>query len=102
MSETLKHLVVIDNGLLLSMAQQERFRQEFPFLRQLGPIKSSSCAPCGKAVSGHGRLLNSAKQALYALTGEKRAKLKELLNARQLRVAFVRNGNKRQKEVRTF
>ena len=101
MTDSRRHLVVLDNGLLLSLAQQEEFTREFPFLKQLHGVRGS-CGGCQRASHTQNQLLNSAKQAFQALTGERKAKLKELLNARQLRVTYLTATAKPRKLQITF
>ncbi len=97
-----KHeLVVLEDSLLTSMAGNSAFVAEFPFLAPLARVLSaaaprSSCGGCGRTSSAPPLTpYGAAKAAIAAMPVAKKVRLKELLNARQLRVTYS-GGNGRQ------
>jgi hypothetical protein len=94
----LRKLVIIEEGLILSMATSAQFLAEFPFLRSAASLATNlagqPCNSCGgKANTGRSEVLTKLKQTLAGMPDTQRRKLKELLNAAQVRVTF-KQGNK--------
>ena len=92
-----KKLVVIEESLIISMANDKRFTKEFPFLSSLATYNGANgggCGGCGKGSSSDRAVaLTSAKQTLAGMGDNKKRKLKELLNAKQIRITY-RMGSK--------
>lgn len=98
---TAKRMLVIENGLLASMAANQQYLAEFPFLAGLSRHNSSKagCGSCGGASAARDLAFSSAKAALANVSEEKKRRLKGMLNAETLRVVYM-DGN--QKVMRTF
>lgn len=100
-----RKLVTLEDSVLLSMASNPAFTTEFPFLSGLAQQQQQAqkqqrpgCGSCQKRRTGLAAVLASAKQAVVNLSPEKRKRLKDLLNAEQIRV-FVPLGNKVRPQV---
>lgn len=95
-------LVVLEEGIITSMATDPRFTAEFTFLvtlgrqlRHLGPT-GPSCNTCGSAAKERSTAFGAAKRAFAGLDSDKKRKLKDMLNAKQVRVTYpLANGNGR-------
>jgi hypothetical protein len=93
-------LYVIQNGTLQSMAANERFTREFPFLtslRSLAPAKPG-CGTCGGGGSPKAAADAAYAAALRTIAGlasDKKQRLKALLDAKQVRL-FYRAADGRQ------
>lgn len=87
----IKDLTVIDDGLLAAMAASDRFTAEFPFLKGLAvTAKKKNCGRCARRSGSTRDVYLSAKATLASLTGDKKRKLKELLNTRKARVSYLK------------
>jgi hypothetical protein len=80
-------LVILNDTLIRSMASNEKFVRDFPFL---GNVKKANgvkrrCCGGGRAVS---QILQAAKGAFAGLSPDKRKLLKQLLNAEKVRVTY--------------
>lgn len=97
MSETpKKKLVVIEDGALLSMANNAAIIREFPFLSALASrnLGNRGCGRCGRARVERTIAYMSAKIKLAGMDATKKRRLKELLNAQQVRITYRNNSNK--------
>lgn len=87
-----KPLVVIEEGLLSKMANDAKFVKEFPFLKSLQSTKKpGGCGGC-KAAQERAVVFTSAKKAIRGLPSDKSNRLKQLLNARSIRVRYMDRG----------
>lgn len=98
-----KHkLLTLDEAVLYSMSGNPNFVKEFPFLAPLSRLrnKKGGCGRCGRNKSAAQRVnaVNSIRSALATMGDAKKQKLKELLNADQVRIR-VANGGKIQDHV---
>jgi hypothetical protein len=84
-----RKLVVIEDGLLASMASNDAIRAEFPFIANLQHAKPAGGGCCGHGAAAHRSVFGGVKQTIANLTSAKIARLKELLNAEQLRVTYL-------------
>jgi len=93
----LQKLVIIEDGLLATMASNKKFLAEFPFLKGLQRAahlpSGGGCGGCGGGASRRARqtkdsLFGAAKAALVGMGDNKKRKLKQLLNTKQVRVTF--------------
>lgn len=86
-----RKLVVIEEGLLAGMAAGATFVKEFPFLRALASQRAapSSCRPCSARSKARLAAYGAAKKAIAAMDAAKKRRLKELLNAQQVRVTYL-------------
>jgi hypothetical protein len=91
-------LAVVEDSTLLSLASNPEAVREFPFLAGLASraAKSAkkSCGSCGRGAAERAAVYGSAKATLAGLTGDKKKRLKELLNAQKVRITY-RNSSKR-------
>lgn len=94
--DTRRKLVVIEEGTLTSMAGNAAFLAEFPFLATLvqKTQRRGGCGGCGKAAQERARIFGAAKTALAGLASDKKRRLKELLNAQQVRITYKTPANK--------
>lgn len=87
----LHKLVIIQDGSLNAMARDGRYQSAFPFLRQLLSIQRArgGCGACGGS-SNTARIsaFQAAKQELAGQSPAKKAELKRLLNAEQVRIVY--------------
>jgi len=91
-----RELVVIQDGMLASMARNEKFTSEFPFLKSLNGFKKKGC--CRGADRRRAQAFQSAKRQIAALSSDKRQKLKQLLNTDKVRV-LIRQSNGKVSEI---
>jgi hypothetical protein len=78
-----RKLVIIEDSTLASMAANDSFVKEFPFLQA---PKRTGCGSCAR--NSTAGLFGSAKKAIAGLDSEKKRKLKEMLNTKELRVTY--------------
>jgi len=82
-----RKLVIIEDSTLASMAANDSFVKEFPFLQALRVApKRTGCGSCAR--NSTAGLFGSAKKAIAGLDSEKKRKLKEMLNTKELRVTY--------------
>lgn len=92
-----RKLVVIEEGTITSMASNDTFKKEFPFLASLATKtanKRGGCGGCGRAAAERTAVFTAAKQALAGMDSDKKRRLKELLNAAQVRITYKNNSGK--------
>ena len=96
MADNRKTLVVVEEGTLVSMAHNAVFLREFPFLASLANkvTKKGGCGGCGRAGQERAAIFSAAKQTLAGMDSDKKRKLKELLNAKQIRITYKNASNK--------
>jgi hypothetical protein len=90
-TQQLRKLVVIEDSMVLSMAQNQNFLSEFPFLAGLTAAakkKKAGCSACGSANRERGQVLNAAKAAIAGMSPEKKKRMLKLLNAEKMRVIY--------------
>lgn len=93
-------LVVIENGLLQTMATNPKYVTLFPFLvplQRAGQAGRGKC--CGERARERLALFERAKAAIAMSSPETRDKLKEILRARQLRVRYLEGSKVQQKTI---
>jgi hypothetical protein len=85
-----RRLVVVEDGLLTTMANSPQYVSLFPFLAALqGKKKPGGCGSCSKDAQNRVQVYNAAKAAIAGMAVENKRKLKELLNAKEVRVRFT-------------
>ncbi len=84
-----RNLVVLEDGLIRSMAADSRFTREFPFLAGL-KASAAGCGRCGRRRQNadQSAALQAARRTLAGLPPDKKKKLLSLLNARQVRIRY--------------
>lgn len=88
-----KKLVIIEEGLLTSMASNANFLKEFPCLKPIQGVQSAprgGCGSCGGRRAGTERsaVYTQVKQNLASMGDDKRRLLKQMLNANQVRLTY--------------
>ena len=87
-----RKLVVIEESLLVSMAQNQKFTKEFPFLKGLARYAASKggCGGCGanRSNSTKATVYTQAKQTIAGMGDVKKRALKKLLNAAKVRITY--------------
>ena len=82
-----RKMVVIEDSTLASMAANDAFVQEFPFLQKLRAAPPrGGCGGCN-----HNKTANvfaAAKKSVAGLDSERKRKLKEMLNTKELRITY--------------
>lgn len=96
-----RNLVVLEDGLIRSMAADQRFTSAFPFLGNLRGSEAS-CGRCGRRRRNADQAvaLAAARRSLANLSTDKKKKLLELLNARQVRIRYQEGGQTVIKTIR--
>lgn len=97
-----RKLVVVEDSMVLSMAMQQQFLTEFPFLQGLTAAakkKVGGCGRCGSANRERGQVLNAAKAAIAGMSPEKKKRMMQLLNAEKLRVIYNDGAKTLQKTI---
>ena len=82
-------IVYLEEGVLVSMAANEKFREAFPFLKQINLARSTqktSC--CGRKTAVDQQTFDMAKQQIASLDSERKRQLKQLLNAEKVQVVY--------------
>ena len=96
-----KKVVVIEEALLISMANNQAFTKEFKFLaaiQRLGNAQAKGCSSCGgrgksSGVTQHSQAFQNAKQNIVGMGADQKKKLKKLLNTEKIRVS-IKQGNR--------
>ena len=104
MNTPTRTLIVLEDSLIMSMAAQSSYRQVFPFLSGLAetqkPQRRPGCRKCGPARSPQRQqLMMSIKQAMANMGSDAKRQLKQMLNARQVRIYYFAPGTNRRVEV---
>lgn len=92
---TQRKLVVIEDSMVLSMAQNQQYLGEFPFLQGLAQAavrRGRGCGRCGSANKERAQVLNAAKAAIAGMSPEKKKRMMKLLNTEKMRVIFMSGG----------
>lgn len=89
-------LVVVDEGRLSDLAANASVVREFPFLRALKAVaRKPGCGQCGSSGGTAGQraaAFGDVKRAVAGMPADKKRRLKELLDARQVRVVYAKPG----------
>lgn len=84
-------LMIVADGVLLSMANNLAYRRQFPFLNTLyeaNKRRGTSCGGCGAKKAQGADLYSQAKQSLAALPAAKKEQFKKMLNAEKILVRW--------------
>lgn len=91
-SKPVKKLVILEEGMLTSMANNPAFTKEFPFLKSLQHpqklVKKGGCGGCGRAGQQKAAVFTTVKQNLASMGDDRRRLLKQMLNATQIRLTY--------------
>lgn len=91
-----RKLIVIEDGLLSTMAASTAYTNEFPFLKALASVKNrtSGCGKCGRGNQEQAAVFRAAKAAIAGLSSDRKRKLKELMRAERIRVRYINSSQK--------
>ena len=91
---TLHKLLILEESVLITMANNPNFMTEFGFLKGLKNLgaKSTGCGKCNRNAGRRITVVNGAKQAIVSMGAEKKRRLKRLLKAEKVRVRVANNG----------
>jgi len=81
-------VVHLEEGILVSMAVNEKFRQAFPFLQTINAARSTQKTCCGRKTAQNWQELDQVKQQIAGLDSERKRQLKQLLNAEEVRLVY--------------
>jgi hypothetical protein len=95
-----RRIVVLEESALSSMARNQAFVEEFPFLSQLAtpgqPAKNPGCGGCRgrtKVTRERLELVSQVKQTIAGMGEERKRRLKQLLHTQRVRISY-RSGNR--------
>lgn len=89
MATPLRPLVVLEDGVIATMASQAKFLTEFPFLKNLlVALEPSSCSSCGSGTDKRRDAYAAMKMSIAGLGSSQMLKLKTMLNAKQVRLNY--------------
>lgn len=105
-----RKLVIIEDGVLLTLAQSPVALAAFPFLRPLGQDRPSAqgCQRCRKKTTAAASVYAAAKAAIAGLDATRKQRLKDLLHAQSVRVIYSapagdpKNPTRRRQVILTF
>lgn len=82
-------IVVLEDNVILHIAQHEAIKSHFPLLARVAPF-AKSCGTCGKKQQQKAEALAQARQHLATLDGAHQSLLKNFLNASKIRIMLRR------------
>lgn len=95
-----RKMVVIEEGTLTTMAMNANVLKEFPVLGPIAKLAKASpragCGTCGRAAQVRSKLFQQVKLALAGMDGERKRKLKDLMNASSMRLLYRDNAGRAQ------
>ena len=90
-SVPLRKLVILEEGMLVGLANNHQFLSAFPFLsplKQLTTARAGGCGKCSTAAKQRSSLMQSAKMAIVGLGNDKKKQMKRLMNAEKIQVKY--------------
>lgn len=99
MADGRRKLVVIDEGLIATMAANSNFVKEFPFLASLARLgaqpQKPGCGGCTRNAVDNNATYAAARSAIGSMADSKKIKMKQMLNAKQVLITYkMPGGNK--------
>jgi hypothetical protein len=94
----LSKLVILEESVILNLAANPNFVQEFPFLSSMlnniptGGTTGSGCSRCNRTAARRINAINGVKQSFLSMGAEKKQRLKQLLNTEKIRLRLVAGG----------
>lgn len=79
-------LLILEDAVVRSMAENPSFLKEFPFLSGAAGQPAKKGCNCGRNASQRVNQTNGVKQALVSMSNERKQRLKQMLNASQVRI----------------
>ena len=95
-SPPVRKLVILEEGLIVGLSNNIQYVKAFPFLnavKKLTNARRGGCGKCGVAAKERSSIMQSTKQAVVALSSDKKKELKRLLNAEKIQIKY-RTGQK--------
>ncbi len=93
MADTLTDTVWLDETAITRLLGNQTALQEFPFLKTYVKLATKKGCGCGKGNRNKSVDYRTIKRLLAEMAGDKKATLKQLLNARQVKVRYESNGS---------
>lgn len=94
-TKPVKEITVLEDSVLLSIAQNKTIVGEFPFLQTLlrASKKKQGCGSCsGTAKPGPSEDFMNVKRMIADMGDDRKRRLRELLGTRQVKIYFERGG----------
>lgn len=88
----LSPLVVIDDGLVTSMAANAEFVRTFAFLKNVKDVRAGGCN-CARRTPTATTTFDTTKRTLAQMDDTLKRKLKEMLRAIRVRIIYRNNSN---------
>lgn len=87
-------LLLIEESVLVTMANTPSFVKEFPFLTGLKNQSQakSLCRPCSRMAASRINTSNGIKSSIISMGVEKKKRLKKMLNAEKVRIRVSQGG----------
>ena len=95
-SPPVKKLIILEEGLIVGLSNNSQYVNAFPFLNAVKKLTNAlrgGCGKCGTAAKERASIMQSAKQAIVALSVDKKRELKRLLNTEKIQIKY-RTGQK--------
>lgn len=87
-----RKMVVIEEGTLTTMALNPSIAKAFPVLQAIAKLargrSSSGCGSCGKASQERAKTFQHVKLSIASLDLASKRRLKDLMNAQQMRLLY--------------
>lgn len=90
-SVPLRKLVIMEDGMLIGLANNQQFLSAFPFLtalKKLTTARAGGCGKCSSAAKQRTQLMQSAKMAIVGLGQDKKKQMKRMMNAETIQVKY--------------
>jgi hypothetical protein len=87
-----QNLLIVDEALIQQLAADQRFAAAFPFLRSMQQIRQkprTGCRRCRGSNIQVATTFNAIKSTLAHMGGDKKNLLKQMLNARKVRIVYL-------------
>ena len=94
-SVPLRKLVILEEGMLVGLANNHQFLSVFPFLsplKRLTTARAGGCGKCSTAAKERSQLMQSAKMAIVGLGNDKKKQMKRLMNAETIQIKYLSGG----------
>lgn len=93
-------MVVIEEGTLTSMALNATIAKEFPILAPIAKLARKTggggCGTCGAAARERAATFQRVKQAIASMDSDRKRRLKDSMNAQNMRIMYKDNSGKAQ------
>jgi len=96
----MKDLVILERDVILSMLRRQDVIDKLPFLsNHAAKLKNlkPGCSKCARMKAENSIDYNAIKQSFWSMSAEKKAELKKILGAKQVRMYYVNDNGHRVK-----